>query len=155
MADIILKWLPVIISVLTLLGLGTVFKNFWSDKHANKKARSEAEIARVKKEKQEEMREVIVSELAPIKEEISKIGNQMELNTTGTITLLRDRMKCSLNYCLKQGWASTTDKANWLELYKSYKDLGGNHFREYVDQWKYEMENLPSEEEYKRKWSNL
>jgi len=26
--------------------------------------------------------------------------------------------------------------------------MGGNHFREYVDQWKQQMEMLPSEEEY-------
>ena len=28
--------------------------------------------------------------------------------------------------------------------------MGGNHFKEYVDQWKQEIENIQSEEEYKK-----
>lgn len=149
--NIWLTIVPIIISILSLLGVGTIFKMFWEDRREQRKAKSEEEKAKIKKEKQTEMREVVSDELASIKKDISKLGNQMELNTTGTITLLRDRMKCSLNYCRRMGHASATDKANWMELYNSYRNLGGNHFREYVDQWKSEMENLPTEEEQERK----
>lgn len=30
-----------------------------------------------------------------------------------------------------------------MELYNTYSSLGGNHFREYVDAWRREMEELP------------
>ena len=52
-------------------------------------------------------------------------------------------MKHTLDECKKVGYASTSEKANWNELYSSYKKLGGNHFREYVDEWKKEMNQLP------------
>ena len=81
---------------------------------------------------------------------IDQIKAQTTLTSTGTLTLLRDRMKTSLNFCRKQKWACSSDKANWFELYNTYKTMGGNHFKEYVDQWKQEMESLPSEEEYRK-----
>jgi len=30
-----------------------------------------------------------------------------------------------------------------MELYNTYKSLGGNHFKEYVNAWKQELEDLP------------
>lgn len=137
--------ITIIISALSLLGVGTVCKLFWESKAAERHARSAEEQARIKKEKQDEMREVLSSELDPIEAKVDKLNEQMKLNTDGTVTLLRDRMKCSLNDCKKQGFASAADKANWNELYNSYKNLGGNHFREYVNAWKDEMDALPPE----------
>lgn len=32
-----------------------------------------------------------------------------------------------------------------MELYTTYGRLGGNHFREYIDQWKEEVNDLPLE----------
>lgn len=29
-------------------------------------------------------------------------------------------------------------------MYQDYKNLGGNHFKEFVDQWKAEMNALPT-----------
>ena len=37
------------------------------------------------------------------------------------------------------------DKASWMELYNTYGKLGGNHFKEYVDGWKDDVKNLPTE----------
>ena len=30
-----------------------------------------------------------------------------------------------------------------MELYNTYAKLGGNHFKEYVDAWKQELDELP------------
>lgn len=103
----------------------------------------------LRRERREEITQivsnVIENKTKCLVEDVSEIKESLAINTTGTVTLLRDRMKCSLNYCRNQGYATTTDKANWNELYNTYKSLGGNHFREYVDAWKDEMNSLPSE----------
>jgi hypothetical protein len=52
-------------------------------------------------------------------------------------------MKKSLDYCKRQGFAGASDRANWHELYNTYKKLGGNHFKEFVDAWKEEFDALP------------
>lgn len=77
------------------------------------------------------------------KEQMDRIENKLTSNSEGTVTLLRDRMKCLKDEYEERGYAKDGDKANWKELYDSYKNLGGNHFREYVDQWKVTIEKLP------------
>lgn len=139
----------IIISALSFLGFGVVTRYFWEDKRAKKIQNSEEAKKRAKAEKQEETREVIREEIRPLMLNIEQVKATTSLTSTGTLTLLRDRMKSSLNGYRNQGWANSSDKANWFELYSTYKMMGGNHFKEYVDQWKQEIENLPGEDEYK------
>ena len=105
-----------IISVLTLLGLGTVSTLFWKDKHAKKekeiKQQSKEHKLAQKLERQEEIREVIKEELDPLAERLENIEDKMDVNTRGTVTLLRDRMKCSLDFCKRQRYKSAADMAN-------------------------------------------
>lgn len=54
-------------------------------------------------------------------------------------------MKNMRDKCKKQGYADVGDKATFIELYNHYAKMGGNHFIEYVDTWKTEVENLPLE----------
>lgn len=150
-----------ILSILSILGVGTVLTTLWKEKHAErlkkKEEQSEEHIQAVKKRNEEEYRVVLQAELQPIKESIqateqhiSEVKEDLKCNTVGTVTLLRDRMKCSLEYCKRRGYTTSTDLANWHELFNTYKSLGGNHFKEYVNAWKDEMESLPCEKE-KRK----
>lgn len=148
--DTIWNILSITITVLTFLGFGVVIKYFWEDRRTKRIQNSEETKKREKEEKQDEIREVIREEILPMRITIDQIKAQTTLTSTGTLTLLRDRMKTSLNFCRKQKWACSSDKANWFELYNTYKTMGGNHFKEYVDQWKQEMESLPSEEEYRK-----
>ena len=149
--DTIWNVLSIVITVLTFLGFGVVTKYFWEDRRTKRLQNSAETKQREKEEKQDEIREVIREEILPMKTTIDQIKAQTTLTSTGTLTLLRDRMKTSLNFCRKQKWASSSDRANWFELYNTYRTMGGNHFKEYVDQWKQEMESLPSEEEYKKR----
>lgn len=151
----ILEWLlPVIASCVITTLFGFWIKHILTKgvkekelKEAIKKAEeNELKKYREQDEKEKaltELRGVIIEELEPINEKLDKLADKIDKEGEGTVTLLRDRMKSSLNNCKKQGFATTTDKANWKEMYKSYKNLGGNHFREYVDEWKSEMEDLP------------
>ena len=111
----------------------------------------EAEIAELKHQKHlEELRAVIREENAGIKADISMIKDNLALNTKGTVTILRNDMKKSLDYFKAQGHISRSDKINWNELYNTYAELGGNHFREFVNGWKDELEDIPTEGKKKR-----
>lgn len=110
----------------------------------------EAEIAELMHQKHlNELRAVIREENADIKSDIAMIKDNLALNTKGTVTILRNDMKKSLDsfkaQVKAQGFISRSDKINWNELYNTYAELGGNHFREFVNGWKDELEDIPTE----------
>ena len=108
-------------------------------KNRKEQAREDAEEER----KNENLRKIIREENASIKADTKEIKEDLAANTKGTVTILRNDMKKSLDYCKRQGYASSNDRANWHELYKTYAELGGNHFKEFVDAWKAEFDALP------------
>lgn len=141
------NWAEIIsitISILSFLGFGVVIKNFWSERAEKKKQNSEEALARKKAERQQEIRDAISNEMKPVKDSVENIEMHLKDNNKGTVTLLRDRMKYALDECRIKGFATTADKANFNEIYSAYAHLGGNHFKEYVDQWKLEMNSFPN-----------
>lgn len=90
------------------------------------------------------------AKITPIATDVSTIKCNLSLNTEGTVTLLRNDMKKALDFYKERGWASSNDKAAWMELYNTYGNLGGNHFKEYVDGWKHELKELPLEKKRTR-----
>lgn len=155
-------WLTIVIAVVGLLG--TVLGVLGISGYLGERARHKAE----KKNKQEDQTEEQLQEAADqrlkdtvrgvFQEENKGINDKLDTitsdvidikknladNTKGTVTLLRNDMKKSLDYCKRQGYASAGDRANWHELYNTYGNLGGNHFKEYVDAWKQEFDELPT-----------
>lgn len=136
-----------IVSILSLLGFGTVMKTLITERHERKKQETEEARALAKQEKQDEIREVIKEELKPVVKRLDILSEDLEKNTKGGVTLLRDAMKNSLDTCRHQHYTRASDRANFNELYKAYEELGGNHFKEYVDQWKIEMESFPTKDD--------
>lgn len=143
-----------VISIAGLFGVTVYFAERARQK-AGKKNRKELEKEAKEKEEQDKLealrhqqyenalRTIIREENKDLKEDVSEIKENLQDNTKGTITLLRNDMKKSLDYCKRQGYASSSDKANWHELYNTYGRLGGNHFKEFVDAWKQELDALP------------
>ncbi len=138
-------WLNILLAILGGTGFSSlVVSAIWNwQKTGIQKARDKDE-----QDQLEKIRQIVREENKSAHDKLDAVSAQLDLNSQGTITLLRDRMKCSLNYCHQQGYKTTTDMANWMELYNSYKNLGGNHFREYVDQWKAGMESLPIQDDH-------
>ena len=136
-----------IVSILSLLGFGTVMKTLITERHERKKQETEEARALAKQEKQDEIREVIKEELKPVVKRLDMLSEDLEKNTKGNVTLLRDAMKNSLDSCRRQHYTRASDRANFNELYSAYKESGGNHFKEYVDQWKIEMESFPTKDD--------
>ena len=156
------EWLTIVIAVIGLVGtilgvlgvsgyLGERAK-FKAEKKNKKEEKTELELEQLHvKQMEDTFRSVYREESQPIKDElvemnkeIVEIKQDLADNTIGTVTILRDRMKSILDKCREAGYATTSTKGNWHELYNTYKSLGGNHFKEYVDAWKKELDDLPS-----------
>lgn len=155
-------WLTIVIAVTGLIG--TVLGVLGISGYLGERARHKAEVKNRKEDQTEEelqsaadkrlkdsIRGVFQEENKPINDkldnittDIVEIKEDLANNTKGTVTLLRNDMKKSLDYCKRQGYTSTSDRANWHELYNTYKGLGGNHFKEFVDAWKEEFDELPT-----------
>lgn len=123
------------------------------DKEAKKQAEYE-ELRHQKRaaERKEELKEAITVALVPVKTKIDEVDTKLDTVTEdlnkdreATIVQMRVNMMNLHSLYKKQGWADTHQKATWNELYNNYKDLGGNHFAEYVDAYKESIENLPTE----------
>lgn len=91
----------------------------------------------------EEILMAIRKEMTPVSEGISSIKQDLEADRAATIISIRSNMKQLRDKYLTQGFADTGDNATWNELYNNYSALGGNHFKEYVNQWKTEINSLP------------
>jgi len=156
------SWLEITIAIVGLLG--TVLGVLGISGYLGERAKHKAELKNRQEDKEVEdkqevadqrlkntVRDVFKEEVHPINIKLDNITKEIEAiksdladNTIGTVTMLRDRMKAIKDECKHEGFASTSTKANWHELYNTYKSLGGNHFKEYVDAWKEELEELPS-----------
>jgi len=99
-------------------------------------------------------REVIKQEIKPLQDGINNLDQKVEdvqkdvkKLRASMITVDRIVMKMALDGYEKQGYTSSSDRAAWRELYDNYEDLGGNHFKEYVGEWKKRLEALPKKED--------
>lgn len=137
--------ISMVVSILTLCGFGYIAKNFWADRREAKKNKTAEAKERIKKENQQQIREVVEEAVAPIKEDLREVKIDLKTNKISTIVSLRATMKELRDKYNAQGFADTGDKATWKELYKDYAALGGNNFKDYVDSWKEDVENLPKE----------
>jgi len=152
---LIISICALVVSILTLCGFG-VYMSLHTKKRFEKKEKEQAEIEALKQKKYlDKLTEIISAEfdkrLTPIETKLEKIDDNLKLNTEGTVTILRNDMKKSLDTAKDKGFATANDKANWMELYNTYAKLGGNHFKEYVDAWKDELTDLPSKKKSKQK----
>ena len=140
-----------VISLLALFGVGIYFADRAKYK-AGKKNRKEQEREEAEQKRRDDtLRQIIREENKPLDDKIDnlvldtkEIKDDLAANTKGTVTILRNDMKKSLDFCKNKGYASASDRANWHELYNTYGELGGNHFKEFVDAWKEELDSLPS-----------
>lgn len=166
-------WLSIIFAVIgaigTILGIFgfTAYMGERAKKKAQRRNEDEDHIKQLRKQEYENLlRNIIREENKPINdklvqmettfdERLSKLETGLNLNTEGTVTLLRNDMKKSLDKCREKGFATTTDHANWNELYATYAKLGGNHFQEYVNGWKDEMNGLPSKKKTRQRLNEV
>lgn len=142
-------------TIFGIFGISTYISERMKHKAARRNQQEDAEAEELEQMRQEHylnsLRTIIREENASIKADIAEIKSNLALNTKGTVTILRNDMKKSLDACKDKGYASSSDIANWKELYNVYGELGGNHFAEFVDAWKKELESLPPKKKTKKR----
>lgn len=161
------QYLPTIISaVISVIISGTLgflikrsFENYFNKKEQSDLAKEKAVLELQKYRDAEErmnrladykavaaeVMQPVADKVNTIAEKVNKLEDQMADVSDATILSLRVDMKTLKDRFKKQGFADTGDKAMWNELYDKYKHMGGNHFKEYVNKWKEEVEKLPEE----------
>ena len=161
----VLNWIiPIIVSCIVTTAIGTalgfLIKHFLTkyftkiEKERQEKIKKEdaekAELAKYRKQDEDEKLANLISGAVekvnkPIIEKVNEIDEKLKQDREATITVLRSKMKTLRDQYKAQGYADSGDKATWNELYKNYQAMGGNYFKEFVDQWKKEVNDLPYE----------
>ena len=152
------KVVSIVLSILSLLGFGTVASMFWKDFRDRKSQKSQVFKDAKRKEQQDIIREVISEENAPIREQVQAIKSDIdELNKTdhnqrkAIQAILRDRLYSLSNKYLNKGWVSKEELDNFENIYQQYHNLGKNGV---MDSRREKVLDLPTEEEFFRNSDN-
>lgn len=152
------EWLSILLGILGSLGILSAAGKFIFDA-AVKRTKTQIEKIQAydEQEQTEYLRTIIKDELRPmcenvsdIRSNIAEVKKQLALDKEATIVQLRTTMKSKRDEFCSQGYVESSDKSNWIELYNRYRDMGGNHFAEYVDGWKQDVETLPVKNKFKK-----
>ena len=152
------EWLSILLGILGSLGILSAVGKFIFDAVVR---RTQTQVEKIQAYDEQEqikyLRTIIKDELQPLREDVSDIRSdmsevkkQLELDKEATVVQLRTTMKSKRDEFCSQGYVESTDKSNWIELYNRYRDMGGNHFAEYVDGWKQDVENLPVKNKFEK-----
>ena len=152
------EWLSILLGILGSLGILSAVGKFIFDVAVKRtKAQIEKIQAYDEQEQTEYLRTIIKDELQPLRKDvsdirsnISEVKQQLTLDKEATVVQLRTTMKSKRDEFCSQGYVESSDKSNWIELYNRYRDMGGNHFAEYVDGWKKDVEDLPVKNKFKK-----
>lgn len=86
------QWASLVVSVLSLFGVGTVLKIFWENKIKEKQEKTKEAQERIKKQKQDEMREVMKEETQFILEKMDSLHSNDSIKREALQAILRDRL---------------------------------------------------------------
>lgn len=151
-------WLSILLGILGSLGILSAIGKFIFDAVVR---RTQTQVEKIQAYDEQEqikyLRTIIKDELQPLREDvsdirldISEVKKQLTLDKEATVVQLRTTMKSKRDEFCSQCYVESSDKSNWIELYNRYRDMGGNHFAEYVDGWKQDIENLPVKSKFEK-----
>lgn len=152
------EWLSILLGILGSLGILSAVGKFIFDAVVR---RTQTQVEKIQAYDEQEqikyLRTIIKDELQPLREDVSdirldmsEVKKQLTLDKEATVVQLRTTMKSKRDEFCSQGYVESSDKSNWIELYNRYRDMGGNHFAEYVDGWKQDIENLPVKNKFEK-----
>ena len=156
-------WLQIVIAVFGLIG--TTFGIVGFTAYINERMKHKAQLKNKKEDKEAqeiedlrhqkymtELRAIIKEEneqsIAPLRNELTTIGNKVNLVADGTVDMLRERILSTYYKCLEKGYRTQYDSENIDHMHKDYAGLGGNSF---IADCVREIKALPTEVEYKAK----
>ena len=139
-------WFPMVLSILTLLGFGTLMSIFWKDLINKRKENSAEKKAKEKQEHIKDIRGLMSEGLEPLEKRLDNITNELSTISKGTQAGLRNQILNAYYDCQRKGYRTGDDSENFRKMYEAYHDLHGNSFID-ADVYKW-FQEIPSEEEY-------
>ena len=121
-----------IVSILTLLGLGTVTKLYWEDKHKKKQNETEEAKKRQKAERRKEIIDAVSETMGPcskeIRDSIQNIEKRLDRTEKCDQASLRNSLMSVYYACKEKGYRTEDDSKNYREMHEAYNEIGGNSF---------------------------
>lgn len=146
--------ISIVISILSLAGVGTLTAQFWQDRREKKKAQTEESKRKIDEERKIIIRSVVKEQLGELKDNLDKIEVAVDglkesdiISRKGIQAILRDRLYSLYHQCMTQGWYSRDDFENFENMYEQYHSLGKNGI---MDTRREKFHQLLTQEEYER-----
>ena len=141
-----------VISICSLLGVGTAMTLFWNDMHNKKKQKlinqdEEHKLAK-KLERKKELEELAQPIVDTFVERLDRLDDKLDAIGDGTLSTLRNDILSCYYKCNEKGYRNDNDYTNIHDMYDSYKRLNGNSFVADVIE---RFDALPAKEEYYKK----
>ena len=135
----------VVVSILSLLGFGTVMKFYWEDKHKKKEEQSEECKKRQKDERHKEIIDAVSEFFNPyakkVMDSIEQFNNRLDRAEQCDRAILRNSLMDIYYKCHEKGYRTEDDSKNYREMHEAYHEIGGNSFIDSdVSEW---FNNLP------------
>ena len=118
--------MPIWLTIILALGGSSLIGLVVADIYQAIKSKSKKHIEAIKKEKQEEMREVLEQELVPLKDDLRDISSDIVLVKDGLQKDLYNDLKAIYSQLQAKQFATLDEKRDYDALYKSYHNLGQN-----------------------------
>lgn len=146
-AKTIISIIGLIVSVLSLLGFGTVMSMLWKDRHS-KRAKELADLLELQNKKLDEnIRNIISEELdkrfAPYEEAVKTFTEDIALLKSGVQVNCRSDLQDMVDKAEKLGYATDEDKQRWDKTYESYHKLGKNGVMDSRNEWYMKLPSKP------------
>lgn len=119
-------WLPIVSLIVSCLGIPTLAALIITDMYNKRKANSEQAKQKKKEEFQTNVREVVSSEIQPLKDDISLLKADSELTKQSIQATLRHELYEIADKWLMKGFCPLRDKEDFENIYKKYHSLGKN-----------------------------
>ena len=118
--------MPIWLTIILALGGSSLIGLVVADIYKAIKSKSKKHLEAIKKEKQEEMREVLKQELEPVKDELKDVKEDLGLVKDGLQKDLYIDLKNIYEKLQKKGFATIEEKRDYDALYLAYHRLGQN-----------------------------
>lgn len=138
-----------VLSICSLLGVGTAMTLFWNDMHNKKKQKlinqdEEHKLAK-KIERKKELEEMAQPIVDTFVERLDRLEDKIDAIGDGTLSTLRNEILSCYYKCSDKQYRNNNDYTNIHDMYESYKRLNGNSFVADVIE---RFDALPAKEEY-------
>lgn len=155
-------WAYALISTIVSCALTTIVA-FVIKRIIQKKADKQDHILELAKkqeeyEKKEDIKSIITGSIKPVVQHIEKIDgkldslkNENDLENKATVIMIRLKLMELHEIYMNRGYCDSKERASWEELFIKYGELGGNHFKEYMDEFRKDIQHLPISKQKKQK----